>query len=176
MSDGLGIVALRAPSEATEVLALWLASWRATYADIDFEARSPWFLERLAELEAEGAQTLCLHDAARKRLAGFVIIHPETGWLDQLCVHPDFFGVGVAAALLAAARRVAPAGVRLDVNADNLRARRFYEREGFSCRGPGAPSRSGRATLVLEWLPGPAETAGRSEPASTAGGRRLIIL
>jgi putative acetyltransferase len=39
------------------------------------------------------------------------------------------------------------------VNADNFRARRFYEREGFSFVGAGGISQSGRATVVLEWRP-----------------------
>jgi len=140
------------------MLELWLASWRATYAEIDFSARGDWFLQHLAELEAHGAKALCARAGSPPALEGFVIIDPSSGWLDQLCVHPDRFGFGVAQALLAAARRVSPSAIRLDVNADNLRALRFYERQGFRRVGPGAPSRSGRATLILEWLPPPDRT------------------
>jgi putative acetyltransferase len=94
-----------------------------------------------------------LYEGAPTFLAGFVVIHPETGWLDQLCVHPNCFGAGAARALIEAARQASPDGIRLDVNADNTRARRFYEREGFSLVGAGAISCSGRATVVLEWRP-----------------------
>ena len=148
-------ISLRQADETAAMLELWLASWRATYDGIDFVARSDWFLRRLAELEAQGAVALCARAHSPPALTGFVIIDPKTGWLDQLCVHPDHFGTGVAQALLAAARRASPSAVRLDVNADNVRALRFYEREGFVRLGPGAPSRSGRATVVLEWLPRP---------------------
>ena len=104
---------------------LWVASWRATYADIDFDARLEWFKARLAALEADGALTLCLYEDAPSALAGFVVIHPETGWLDQLCVHPNCFGAGAARPLIEAARQAAPDGIRLDVNVDNARARAF---------------------------------------------------
>ncbi len=146
-------ITLRAPGETEALLEVWLASWRATYAEIDFNARVEWFLGHLASLETEGALTLCLRDGDAAALAGFVVVNPNSGWLDQLCVHPDYFGGGVGAALIEAARRAAPQGLRLDVNADNKRALRFYAREGFAAIGPGAPSRSGRATLVLAWKP-----------------------
>jgi putative acetyltransferase len=150
-------IALRTGAETQELLALWVASWRATYADIAFEARCAWLLDRLATLEAQGAQTLCLWDEAPQSLLGFVTIDPESGWLDQICVHPERFGGGVGAALLAAARERSPRLIRLDVNADNDRAVRFYQREGFRRLGPGQASKSGRATLVLEWRPPAAE-------------------
>jgi putative acetyltransferase len=146
-------VSPRAAADMSALMELWVASWRATYADIDFDARLKWFKARLAALEANGALTLCLHEDAPSALAGFVVIHPNTGWLDQLCVHPNCFGAGAARALIEAARQTAPNGIRLDVNVDNHRARRFYEREGFSLVGAGAVSCSGRATVVLEWRP-----------------------
>ena len=148
-------ISSRQPDETAAMLELWLAAWRATYDEIDFGARSDWFLRRLAELEAQGAVALCARVDSPRALTGFVVIDPKSGWLDQLCVHPDHFGSGVAQALLAAARRASPSAVRLDVNADNIRALRFYEREGFVRLGPGVPSRSGRTTVVLEWLPSP---------------------
>jgi len=152
-------IALRTGAETQELLALWVESWRATYPDIAFEARCAWLLDRLATLEAQGAQTLCLWNEAPQSLLGFVTIDPESGWLDQICVHPERFGGGVGAALLAAARERSPRLIRLDVNADNDRAVRFYQREGFRRLGPGQPSQSGRETLILEWRPPP-----RSDP------------
>ena len=155
-------VAPRTGAETQELLALWVASWRETYPDIAFEARCAWLLDRLARLEAQGAQTLCLWDEADETLAGFVTIDPESGWLDQICVHPERFGGGVGAALLAAARERSPSLIRLDVNADNDRAVRFYHKQGFKRLGPGQPSQSGRETLILEWRPSPPE---REAPA-----------
>ena len=144
MSDG-AIEAARArrverrvATDTPTLMELWVASWRATYADIDFDARLEWFKARLAALEADGALTLCLYEDAPPALAGFVVIHPETGWLDQLCVHPNCFGAGAARALIEAARQASPDGIRLDVNADNtprptlLRARRLLPRWRWS--------------------------------------------
>jgi len=155
--EGERRIAPRAQGDTPALLDLWVAAWRQTYDDIDFDARREWFAARLEELEAAGACTLCLSD--RGALAGFVVIHPLTGWLDQLCVHPDHFGAGVAPALIAAARQASPSGVRLDVNEDNSRAVRFYEREGFVKIGVGPFSRSGRKTIVLEWEPGAKRSA-----------------
>ena len=146
-------VAPRRQQDIPDLMDVWVTSWRATYADIDFDARRDWFVTHLAALEDAGALTLCLRVGAPDEVKGFVVVDPATGWLDQICVHPDQFGAGAAEALMNAARRVSPQGIRLDVNADNRRALRFYDREGFKLIGEGAPSQSGRSTVVLEWLP-----------------------
>jgi len=134
------------------ILNVWVASWQATYPEIDFEARRDWLLRRIRELEATGSVTLCLFDA-QSTLAGFVVINPADGWLDQICVAPDRFGAGLGASLLSAARNVSPRLIRLDVNADNARAIHFYERDGFSRVGRGANTLSGRETVMMEWRP-----------------------
>lgn len=131
------------------MLDLWVASWRATYPEIDFDARRDWLLKHVCALEGAGAVTLCLF--ADNAIAGFVVINPQTGWLDQICVGPAHFGNGLGDALLAAARAAAPNQIRLDVNADNDRAIRFYERLGFEQTGRGANTLSGRETIVMEW-------------------------
>jgi len=144
----------REEADFPALVELWVAAWRVTYPEIDFEARRDWLVERVRTLEAHGAVTLCLFETVARALAGFVVIHPETGWLDQICVGPDQFGAGAAAALLAAARRVSPRRIGLDVTADNARAIRFYERHGFERVSEGPRSLSGRATVVMEWRGG----------------------
>ncbi|MBS7540199.1 GNAT family N-acetyltransferase [Ancylobacter lacus] len=84
-------------------------------------------------------------------LAGFVVVSPATGYLDQLVVGPRWFGAGVAAALLAEARRLSPHRLELHVNQDNPRAVRFYEREGFVRTGEGTNPRSGLPIWRYEW-------------------------
>lgn len=133
------------------MLDLWVASWRATYPGIDFDARREWLTRQVARLEKDGAVTLCLFAGDPRALAGFVVIDPRTGWLDQICVSPARRGEGCGEALMAAARAISPGVVRLDVNADNRRAIRFYERGGFVQTGRGANTLSGRATLMMEW-------------------------
>jgi putative acetyltransferase len=130
------------------LLDLWVAAWRATYSDIDFEARRDWLKRHVGVLEANGAKTLCL---VQTELAGFVVIDAATGWVDQICVSPKHFGGGAADALIAGAMGVSPERILLDVNADNVRAIRFYERRGFTSVGAGASSLSGRPTLKMVW-------------------------
>jgi putative acetyltransferase len=141
----------RDDADLPAMLDLWVATWRATYPEIDFDARRAWLTQQIAALEADGAVTLCLFARDSLSLAGFVVIHPQTGWLDQICVGHAFKGDGCAQALMAAARAVSPGYVRLDVNADNLRAIRFYERSGFAQIGRGANTLSGRETIMMEW-------------------------
>ena len=151
----------RVDADWPALLDLWVAAWRATYPDIDFEARRDWLVRHVSVLEANGATTLCLFEPASHLrpatplLTGFVVIDAATGWLDQICVGPEYFGSGAADALIEGARSVSPERIRLDVNADNARAIRFYVRRGFHPVGAGANSLSGRATLKMEW---------RSEP------------
>lgn len=132
------------------ILELWVSAWRATYPEIDFDARRDWLMRHVVALEARGAVTLLLFDQT-PALAGFVVINPANGWLDQICIAPQHFGSGAGAALLAAARNVSPSRIRLDVNADNARAIRFYERDGFARIGRGANTLSGRETIMMEW-------------------------
>ena len=143
---------LRVEDDWPSILDVWVASWRATYPEIDFEERRDWLMRHVRDLEAVGAVTLCLFDAG-PTLAGFVVINPSDGWLDQICVAPDRFGGGLGGSLLSAARNVSPSVIRLDVNADNVRAIRFYERDGFSRVGRGANTLSGRETIMMEWRP-----------------------
>ncbi len=133
------------------MLDLWVAAWRATYPEIDFDARRGWLTQQIARLEGDGAVTLCLFARNPAVLAGFVVINPETGWLDQICVGPGFKGEGCGAALMAAAREISPGVVRLDVNADNSHAIGFYERGGVVQIGRGANTLSGRSTIMMEW-------------------------
>lgn len=131
---------------------LWVASWAKTMPSIDFEARRAWFVDHLLEGLAQGVRIRCAH-VETGDVAGFVMIDPATGWLDQIAVHPDAWGAGIAEALVADARRISPARVGLDVNADNARAVAFYEKQGFVRVGEGRNPRSGLPTLVLEWRP-----------------------
>jgi putative acetyltransferase len=48
-------------------------------------------------------------------------------------------------------KRRSPAVIELDVNETNPRARRFYEREGFSIVGRGLNPQSGLSTLKMRW-------------------------
>jgi len=131
---------------------LWVESWARTLPEIDFAARRPWLESHLDQLAASGARVEVAL-AADGAVAGFVVIHPATGYLDQLAVGPAHWGTGAAEALMAQARRLSPALVALDVNQDNPRAVRFYEKMGLAIVSEGENPMSGRRTFRMEWRP-----------------------
>ncbi|MDK9695134.1 MAG: GNAT family N-acetyltransferase [Siculibacillus sp.] len=146
-----------ASAHLPEVVDLWVESWRRTLPHIDFDARRGWLVDHLEEARAKGA-VVRLAVVGTGEIAGFVLIDPASGYLDQIAVHPEFWGGGVAEVLLDEARRWSPQRIVLDVNADNPRAVAFYVRQGFGEIGRGVNPRSGLATLKLEWRAG--ETSG----------------
>jgi len=129
---------------------LWAAAWAATGLPIDFDARRGWIADRLRAFPAQGTNVVVGLDASGKP-AGFVTIDPRSGLLDQLCVAPAERGSGLAAALLDEAKRRSPRGIELEVNEANLRARRFYEREGFAPAGRGLSQLARLPTLKMRW-------------------------
>jgi putative acetyltransferase len=133
------------------VLDLWVAAWQHTYPAIDFEARRPWLIERLAEHERDGAHcVLALQDDA---IVGLLVINRATRYLDQIAVDHRCRGRGIAAALFAEAKRLCPAGFALHVNQDNARAVRFYEKHGMSTTGNDINPRSGAPVYRMAWEP-----------------------
>jgi len=138
-------------ADLPEMSDLWVASWQAAMPKIDFEARRPWFVNRMAAHRESGARTLvALCDGD---IAGFVVVDPATGYLDQIAVAPTRQGQGIATALLAHAKDVSPQLIELDVNQTNARAIRFYEREGFRIVGEGANPNSGAPIYKMQWRP-----------------------
>lgn len=139
---------VRTGADLASLAELWVASWQEAMPGIDFSARKTWFIERLNELETAGAVTICAFDGSN-RLLGFVNFDPAAGYLDQIAVAPDTKGGGAARLLLAEARRLSPGGLILEVNQDNPRALRFYEREGFEKFAEAINPRSGLKTWRL---------------------------
>lgn len=140
----------RADGDLSALIDLWVASWRKAMPQIDFEARRTWFRDHLSGLETDGFQTICAFDT-QGSLLGFVTVNPQTHDLAQLAVTPEAWGSGVAPWLLAEARRLSPQALVLDVNEDNPRAIRFYEREGFAHIGDGVNAISGLKTRRMRW-------------------------
>jgi putative acetyltransferase len=134
------------------LIALWVESWSEVYGAIDFESRSPWFGGHIDDWQAKGGACVCgfAEDGA---LAGFLLIHQGEGHLDQICARRDLKGAGAGLALMEEAKRLCPSGLRLDVNAMNVRAIRFYEREGFRRTGEGVNPTSGLPIFHYRWLP-----------------------
>ncbi len=129
-------------------IALWQQTWQQAYPAIDFAARAPWWRERWrSELVPDAAIIVAEHADA---LVGFVTID-ASGYLDQLVVAPDHWGSELADTLVNEAKRRSPDHIALLVNTDNIRAIRFYERNGFAHAGEDVNPTSGRPVLRMEW-------------------------
>jgi putative acetyltransferase len=138
------------PSDEDATIALWQRTWQLAYPAIDFAQRVGWWRERWRNELVPKAEIIVAEQASV--IAGFVTID-ATGYLDQLVVAPDQWGSRLADALVDEAKRRSPDHVTLKVNADNNRAIRFYERNGFVHAGEDVNPNSGRPVLKMQWTP-----------------------
>jgi putative acetyltransferase len=129
-------------------IALWLKTWQRAYPSIDFSARLPWWRERWCNELVPNAAIIVAEEAGE--LVGFVTIDADA-YLDQLVVAPDRWGSALAGLLVDEAKRLSPDRITLLVNTDNIRAIRFYERNGFAHAGDKVNPTSGRPVLKMEW-------------------------
>jgi putative acetyltransferase len=137
------------PDDFESSLEVWMAAWQAAMPQIAFAKRLDWWRHRwLLELVPNNTITVAELDGL---VVGFVVINPETGWLDQVAVTPAHWSSGIATALVEEAKRLAPDGIRLDVNQTNERAIHLYERLGFRRTGEGVYRNSGAPTFLYEW-------------------------
>ncbi len=146
-------VALRTydPADEDAAIELWRRTWQIAYPDIDFTARLAWWRARWRdELVPSATITVAETDG---HMTGFVTVDPRTGYLDQIVVAPEAWGSPVAVLLMDAAKHIAPSGLDLDVNQDNVRAVRFYQRHGFAIAGEHANPRSGAPVYRMIWRP-----------------------
>ena len=137
-------------------VALWLRTWQVTYPQLDFAARLDWWRERWRS-ELVRTADIVIAEAAGD-VIGFVTVDPRTSYLDQIVVAPEHWSTGVGAALIAVAKQLSPAGLNLDVNIDNARAIRFYDRQGFSIAGASVNPISGKPVHRMSWRPPRRET------------------
>ncbi len=142
---------LRPYAEADEdaAIELWRRTWQKHYPHIDFTARLPWWRERWRKELVPVAKVVMAQD--KSEIVGFVTVDPTNMYLDQLAVAPEYWGTGVALALLDEAKRISPNGLNLLVNKDNTRAIRFYEKHGFVYDGDDKNPVSGIAVNRMVW-------------------------
>jgi putative acetyltransferase len=138
------------PEDLPGLTDLWVDAWRVAYPKIDFERRRAWFAERIRGFVRDGVAVILAFDGERP--AGFVTVDPATGWIDQMLVGLTYQGTEAGAMLIAEAKRRVPTGLTLDVNADNRRAIRFYEKNGFRHTG-GRVNEQGAAIDLMAWTP-----------------------
>ena len=137
-----------AAADEDAAIELWRRTWQEAYPDIDFAARVDWWRERWRNELVPKAAIVVAEQAGT--LVGFVTID-ASGYLDQLVVAPDHWGSELGDALVGEAKRVSPDRITLLVNTDNIRAIRFYERNGFVPAGEDVNPTSGRPVLRMEW-------------------------
>jgi putative acetyltransferase len=140
-----------AADDEEAAITLWQRTWQATYPDIDFAERLPWWRERWRNELVRHSTITMAQDSGE--LIGFVTVDPVTGYLDQLVVAPEAWGSPIGSALIDEAKRLAPGGLALHVNVDNARAITFYAKHGFTHAGGEVNPVSGRPVFKLSWRP-----------------------
>jgi len=140
-----------APADEDAAVELWRRTWQQAYPRIDFTARLDWWRQRWRD-ELVPVATITVAEAGAT-MVGFVTVDVSTFDLDQIVVAPETWGMGVATALMAEAKRISPAGLDLYVNTDNARAISFYEKHGFVISGEAINWRSGAPVHKMSWRP-----------------------
>ena len=136
------------PDDEDAAITLWQQTWQQAYPAIDFAARVTWWRQRWRGELVPNAHIVVAE--REKALIGFVTID-ASGYLDQLVVAPDHWGSELANRLVDEAKRLSPDHITLLVNTDNVRAIRFYQRNGFVRAGDDVNPTSGRPVLRMEW-------------------------
>jgi putative acetyltransferase len=139
------------PADEDAAIELWRRTWQQAYPRIDFTARLDWWRQRWRD-ELVPVATIAVAESDGK-MVGFVTVDVSTFDLDQIVVAPETWGMGVATALMAEAKRISPAGLDLHVNTDNTRAIGFYEKHGFVISGEAINWRSGAPVHKMSWRP-----------------------
>ena len=128
-----------------EVADLWAPHWGSHLPPLSFHDRHDWLFDHIENLHEAGSRTVCAVNARTGGVAGFVTFDPAARTLHQIVVASSARGTGAATMLLNEAKRLSPGGLSVDVDRENARAVRFFEREGFKAHA----TRAG----VLMWIP-----------------------
>jgi GNAT superfamily N-acetyltransferase len=138
------------PSDLDSLVDCWYETWHASFAPRRHPDPIRLWRRRVLQY-AEDAEIWLARDPAQ--VAAFMILFPETAWLEQLFVRPRFQGQGLGRALIALARFRCPAGLELDTPAENAHARDFYRRRGFTARQAAFDPIIERLILRYAWEP-----------------------
>lgn len=142
-------IIVRRYEERDEEAALdaWLRAWKMIRSDIDFEQRLRDSFRKRWQNLTHVADVFVAEISAG--VAGVITL--DGNYVDQFFVAPEYWGTGVAKALLDEIKARVRFSLNLDVNADNQRAIRFYEKNGFVRRGQ-ILNAQGRPVLIMEWV------------------------
>ncbi|MES2602052.1 MAG: GNAT family N-acetyltransferase [Pseudomonadota bacterium] len=129
---------------------LWFRTWQQAYPSINFAQRLEGWRTRWRDELVPVAQIVVAEQ--NRNVIGFVTMD-ASGYLDQLVVAPEAWGSDLGNVLIAEAKIMSPRGITLLVNADNARAIRFYERNGFVHTHDDVNPVSGRKVYGMAWKP-----------------------
>ena len=138
-------------ADEAETFALWIDTWQAAYPQLDFAGKRDSWLKRWRE-EFALAPAFILA-VVEERIVGLITLDPARHYVDQLAVATGMWGSPVAAALVDEVKRLSPARVELNANRDNVRALRFYEKQGFRKTRDDINPRAGTPIVWLRWEP-----------------------
>ena len=148
-SDDSHHLRLAVDSDAKAVATLWLRSRRASIPAIPAPVHSDQDVHQwVAEILIPNGETWLLE--GDNELVGMMVL--REGWIEQLYVDPDHFGVGAGTELLGHAKRLFPGGLDLWTFQSNFRARHFYECRGFVSVGEtSGDNEEGAPDIRLHW-------------------------
>ena len=132
------------------LVALWIRAWMHTLPQIRFDEREPFIRERFRDYAMPPRCSRVACDGSGDPI-GFFLMDRSLHELEQIVVAPEFWGKGIAEAMLDDARALSPERIVLTVNRDNPRAVAFYRRQGFVETGASISPRSGLPLLHMEW-------------------------
>lgn len=138
-------------SDAAALARLWLESWRSTPVEVSRTTHVGDLCERI-DRELRGGWTVYVAKNGNA-LVGFVAIKKEENQLDQLFVHPASQSRGIGKLLLGRAKEEMPKGFWLSTALINIRAQKFYEREGFTVAEEYSHPRLGHQMRRYVWGP-----------------------
>lgn len=129
------IIRVYRSSDFDAIVALWYRTWHQTFPHLQHPyPYSAWEARFREELVVQGAIWVA---EIENQIVGFIVMFVDQQWIDQLFVDAQYQSQGIGAALLDQAKAICPQGLTLCTLQENLRARSFYERQGFK---PGKKS------------------------------------
>ena len=72
-------------------------------------------------------------------------------WINQLYIHIDYQGKGIGSRMVSLAKQLSSGSLSLHTFEVNLKARRFYEKHGFSMVGRGRDNEENLPDVLLTW-------------------------
>ena len=135
--------------EYDEIARVWMNSWVST----GLEQPSNFLLATLRAripLEVEKGWSLFAADDGGA-LAAMLALHLPNLYLDQLFVAPEYQGQSLGRRLLAFTRRQLPEQISLRCVRENVKAWRWYEREGFVFEKEEVETMTGFVMKYYRW-------------------------